>query len=725
MASGTGENQDMRAGALLLATALALTGAPAAGADSLAAQVNRAIDGGVAKIRSWQAADGSFDSKYKKDHPEGVTALALYALLKSGVTPDDPAVRKAVDWLRYRKPTTVYGASLWILALDALGDPGKDPEVQAVARWLEDAVVEKEGTWAYSPESRKTDISNTQFAVLGLWAAERHGFKVKDGTWSGLLLRIPVHQTEEGGFYYSTNREPRIATGSRTGAGILILEIAAARADPERTENGPLVRRAREVLKRAWDYMDRRFIATSSFEGEHAFRHDFSHAYYLWGIERIAAVAGRDRIGGKDWYREGAEVLVASQEKDGDWGSFHETCIALLFLRRATSTLAGRAPAPPTEGEAVAAAPAGPVKPAPGTPFLRRWLLLGPLPDPADALLGDPPFKEGDVRPRDGNALAGKGVRWGAWRSATDRVDLGAALGAGKGTVAWAFAYLHAEEAQDAVIWIGADSGFRLLLDGTLVHDGHFHEGRTPDRVGIPVRLEKGAHRLLLGLESGSDAGGFCVRLARPDGKPVTGVLPSLSEARSEAEEAARAQPGMFPLPDLLRLLPAESDLSLKFEDAASLLSVSVAAPAFTGRWPRWLEGPPAPKARGPGGAFQGALGLHPEVDGKVPARILRKVRVPGGRSALLVRACAEVGESAGKSDTVVRLGVFADDLHWLREEILGGEPERASDPWRSIEAPLDPWAGREVLLVVEVATGGRSKGREEAWFDEISVVHR
>ena len=712
----------MRAGALLLA-ALALP-LPAARADSLAAQVNRAIDAGVAKVRSWQTPDGSFESKYRKDYPDGVTALGLYALLKSGVPPEDPAVGKAVAWLRYAKPTSVYGAALWILALDALGDPGKDAEVQAVARWLEDAVSEKDRTWAYSPESRKTDISNTQFAVLGLWAAERHGFKAKDATWSGLLLRIPVHQTAEGGFYYSTNREPKVATGSRTGAGILVLEIAAARADPARTENGPLVHRAREVLKRAWEYMDRRFVATSSFEGEHALRHDFSHAYYLWGVERIAAVAGRERIGGKDWYREGAEVLVGSQEKDGDWGSFHETCIALLFLRRATATMLGRA-SPPPEGAAVAAAPAGPAKPAPGTPFLRRWLLLGPLPDPGDSLLADPPFKEADLRPRDGNLLPGKGLRWSAWRSATDRVDLAAALGAEKGTAAWAFVFLHAEEAQDAVLWIGHDSGFRVLLDGRLVHDGHFHEAKSPDGAGIPVRLEKGVHRLLLALEIESAAGGFCLRLARPDGGPVAGVIPSLSEIRNEAEEAARAEPGMFPLPDLLRLLPTEGELSQGFGDAASLLCVAVESPEFAGRWPRWLDGPPAPKARGPGGTFQGALGLHPEAGGKVPARILRKVRVPGGRSALLVRACAEVGESGGAADTVVRLGVFAEELHWLREDLLGGDPAQAADPWRTLEAPLDPWAGREVLLVVEVAGGGRSKARKEAWFDEISVVHR
>jgi hypothetical protein len=47
-------------------------------------------------------------------------------------------------------------------------------------------------------------------------------------------------------------------------------------------------------------------------------------------------------IGGKDWYRWGAQVLVHNQLADGDWGSLRypgasppiNTCFALLFLRR-------------------------------------------------------------------------------------------------------------------------------------------------------------------------------------------------------------------------------------------------------------------------------------------------------------------------------------------------------------------------------------------------------
>ncbi|MEE8105535.1 MAG: hypothetical protein V3T86_08390 [Planctomycetota bacterium] len=45
------------------------------------------------------------------------------------------------------------------------------------------------------------------------------------------------------------------------------------------------------------------------------------------------------RIGGRDWYSEGARQLLARQEREkGAWGDdVVKNCFALLFLRRATT----------------------------------------------------------------------------------------------------------------------------------------------------------------------------------------------------------------------------------------------------------------------------------------------------------------------------------------------------------------------------------------------------
>ncbi|MCC6416766.1 MAG: hypothetical protein IT429_00790, partial [Gemmataceae bacterium] len=64
--------------------------------------------------------------------------------------------------------------------------------------------------------------------------------------------------------------------------------------------------------------------------------------YLLWTLERMAVVYGLKTIGGKDWYRWGAEILLAHQGGDGSWSGGEytktapeaDTCFALLFLKR-------------------------------------------------------------------------------------------------------------------------------------------------------------------------------------------------------------------------------------------------------------------------------------------------------------------------------------------------------------------------------------------------------
>ena len=65
--------------------------------------------------------------------------------------------------------------------------------------------------------------------------------------------------------------------------------------------------------------------------------------YYLYGLERVGQLTGQRFIGGHDWYREGAEVLMREQDDfSGNWrGVGHAesnplvaTSLALLFLAK-------------------------------------------------------------------------------------------------------------------------------------------------------------------------------------------------------------------------------------------------------------------------------------------------------------------------------------------------------------------------------------------------------
>src|SRR5262249_25023208 len=65
-----------------------------------------------------------------------------------------------------------------------------------------------------------------------------------------------------------------------------------------------------------------------------------SDVYYLWSLERVCVALGLRDLDGLDWYAAGARELLRRQRLDGSWpegrwGSLPNTCLALLFLRRA------------------------------------------------------------------------------------------------------------------------------------------------------------------------------------------------------------------------------------------------------------------------------------------------------------------------------------------------------------------------------------------------------
>src|SRR5262249_35992764 len=87
--------------------------------------------------------------------------------------------------------------------------------------------------------------------------------------------------------------------------------------------------------------------------------HGMKNLYFLWSVERVGVLYNLATIGNKDWYRWGAEILVANQQPAGHWdkGGYHgayptlDTCLALLFLKRANlaTDLGGRLPFNPAQ----------------------------------------------------------------------------------------------------------------------------------------------------------------------------------------------------------------------------------------------------------------------------------------------------------------------------------------------------------------------------------------
>ncbi len=197
------------------------TAAPAQAQNPTQAQVQQAIDRALEFLGRSQRADGSWP--YRAGYSQGATALAVYAMLLAGKKPTDPVVRRGIRYILSKPPTKTYGVSLVALAL-VEADPAKyRGVVTRYARWLE-AVQTASGMWSYP--RRGGDNSNTQFAVLGLWAAERGGIRTDRRVWSAVREHFKSSQGSDGSWDYSPRGRGRM---SMTLAGIGSLLIANGR----------------------------------------------------------------------------------------------------------------------------------------------------------------------------------------------------------------------------------------------------------------------------------------------------------------------------------------------------------------------------------------------------------------------------------------------------------------------------------------------------------------
>ncbi len=683
----------------------------ATGAASLAERVNHAIDAGVAWLKSVQRDDGHFPCDHWSQ--DGSTALCTYALLKSGVLASDPAVVKAMAVLHYAPFVSTYATAVRIAMFDAHGGADLDEPIRGAAKWLEEHQQES-GLWAYP--DRQQDLSNTQYAALGLWIAARHGYETKRETWARLLKELLRLQSEDGGFGY---REGDETTGSMTTAGIAIVHLAVAALEGD-SRYGSTRQKGNAALERAWQWLIDRFTVEGNPNGARVVSNG-NHLYYLFGLERVAAIGARKKIGDHDWYAEGARHLVRTQRPDGQWFTPDATSFALLFLRRATFTgmthVEQDAPVGgPISGE--------PQRPGPLAPFLRRWLVAGPLADPKDTLLEEAYAGEATVEPKVGSSFRGKS--WREVRELDDFVGFGVDDRPGDRTLSYAFTWLHVAEPFRGGLWVGANDGVVVQLDGATVLSKHVHQELPRDRVNTPITLAPGIHRLLVKVENERDDSGFTLRFANEDGTAARQVKPSLSKSDPQLAAAALATPGLFKLEELATLLPLLPRRSIDFKSAKDLELLAFDRNGVSGddRYPQWLD-VPAKKPGSPHPGARGVLALHPITE-KVATRLIFRVAVPAGAPKLKLRVSSEAYGDAARADFILRVGLFGEALEWLHESTIGPSPTPsapAASGWRDVEIDLSAHAGSERLVVIECdAGGGAPWSFEHAFFDEISL---
>jgi len=327
--------------------------------------INEAIDKGVAFLIEQQQRDGSWAHDGER-YRNGQTALCMYTLLNCGVNPEHPAVQRARAFLQSSPPRETYALACQMMAFEATKDPSLKP---AIGELLDQLLEWQKGGWSYPwdhawvnwhEKEGLVDLSNTQYAALGLRAAEFAGHEVPERAWKRLLKDAMNHQTsalkvdapkvegrsssgkrEVAGFGYRIGQE---ATGSMTAAGIAIVEMCRNGLGSD--AGGSDQRKMDRSRQLAMNWLEIHFdVVENPGSADWVF-------YYLYGLERVGALLGLELIGSHPWYYEGAKRLVKVQRDNGSWEQRNEeadTCFALLFLERATFRGTGGDMKPPAD----------------------------------------------------------------------------------------------------------------------------------------------------------------------------------------------------------------------------------------------------------------------------------------------------------------------------------------------------------------------------------------
>jgi hypothetical protein len=184
----------------------------------------------------------------------------------------------------------------------------------------------------------RSDNSNTQFAMLGLWIAQKHGIPM-ERTFNLVDQRFRHTQETDGSWTYTANENP--VPPAMTCAGLLGLAVGHGSAQ-QVTAGGDVIEAPDTVVPSVTDPLIQNGL---SFLGQTiGERMDHPNTYLLWSIERVAVLYHLETIGGKDWYSWGARTLADSQRGDGSWffnngytahSPVVDTCFALLFLKKA------------------------------------------------------------------------------------------------------------------------------------------------------------------------------------------------------------------------------------------------------------------------------------------------------------------------------------------------------------------------------------------------------
>ncbi|MEI6504332.1 MAG: prenyltransferase/squalene oxidase repeat-containing protein [Planctomycetota bacterium] len=331
---------------LVLILALALAGGPAAARAADPATIRAALTKGAAfLVEKEQADDGSFSA----DVGPAVTALAVTALVRSGMPVDAPPVKKGLTYLLSFKqpdggiyapdsPVANYETSIAMLALAACNaDGGLADEIKGTTEFVkklqwDDGENKGKGDPAYGGagygKKSRPDLSNTQFMIEALRtvgtsendpAIQRAlEFVSRTQNLPGPHNPLPfAEKNPDGGFYYTpaaggesqAGKTPEgglRSYGSMTYAGLKSMIFAGL------TPDDPRIKAAIAWLQKHYTFEENPGMGQA---GLFYYFHTAAKALDTLGVETFTDAAGREHR----WRDELSTAILSRQREDGSW----------------------------------------------------------------------------------------------------------------------------------------------------------------------------------------------------------------------------------------------------------------------------------------------------------------------------------------------------------------------------------------------------------------------
>ncbi len=349
----------------------------------------------------------------------GPKALALLTLCKNNPYRDQAAIQRLLEDVRSSDVKRTYELAVSIQAIESFyespqesariraGEQRKPSPIRLSAEdrklmdaWLKRLLANRSTSggnrWRFHyRRGGNFDNSNTQFAALGLQAAERCGLKVPMDAWMGLarhfsMERLDVnegwarirlttygelaHLKKQGkpsrvtstsgpevkirGFSY---RKPEGTTagkraikrnqttltqayGSMTCAGVTGLTIAGASIRRRKPRAGAILGKIEKARLGGFAWLLENYEVRRN-----PGRTTRWYYYYLYSLERTCELGGVARIQDRHWYFDGAMQILTLQASGGAFrpvagtrASVTDACFAILFLKRAVAPVSTR-----------------------------------------------------------------------------------------------------------------------------------------------------------------------------------------------------------------------------------------------------------------------------------------------------------------------------------------------------------------------------------------------